>query len=673
MTGQTLAHAIAAAGQHPAIALCVVAIVAFSESLAVVGTVVPAALVMFVAGVLVGHGALGMAAALGWATLGAIAGDALSYELGRHSAVARRLLPMAQRRPALLAKGQDLIQRRGAASVAIARFTGPLRAFLPLLAGLGRMPRRRFYVTNVLSALLWAPVHILPGALLGSSLQMAEAVSGRLALLLVLLALLLWLAVWLVTSVHRRVAPWATRGRTRLLAVLRQHDGRIPRMARGILEPAGAGGQAMLVGAVLLLAAGGLFLFLLEDVITNDPLVQADRSVFTFLQQLRTEDVDQVMVLITELGSVGVLLPLVVAVLAWLLWRRCWRSARYWIACAAFGELLVQVLKHTLGRARPLALYGGNERFSFPSGHATVSVVVLGFLAFLLARGQPVRWRQVIAAIVAIYVALVGFSRLYLGAHWFSDVMAGLSVGLAWVAFLAMLYTQRQITEPVAPRQLAAVACLAVLVSGFAWNRWRGPADLAMYLQAPQPQAIAANTWRQGGWRELPMQRRELAGDTEERFVLQWACGAGGVTRALEAAGWLPAPPWTPAAALLVLTGTSDLAQRPVLPRLDGGRRASLNFLLPAPHGAQQRQILRLWRSDAVLAGATAAVPVWYGSLYEEQPRRHGFGLREVPVSDTTGLRLQLQAGAGPQLPTQPADPTAPLLLACGTGTGTPP
>jgi membrane protein DedA with SNARE-associated domain/membrane-associated phospholipid phosphatase len=666
VTGHVFAYAIELAAQHPTIALCAVALFAFAESLAVVGTFVPAALAMFVAGVLAGHGTLGMAATLGWATVGAVAGDAFSYELGRHSAVMPRVLALAERRPALFAKAQEMIRRRGAASVAIARFTGPLRAFVPLLAGLARMPRPRFYLTNVSSALVWAPVHILPGALLGSSLQLAEAVSGRLALLLVLLVLLLWLAAWLATGLRRRIAPLVARGRDRVLTALRLRGGRVAGLARAVLDPAAPGGQAMLLGAMLLLAAGAVFLSVLEDVVTNDALLSADRSVFEFLQQLRTEDADRVMVAITELGSVGVLLPLIVVVAAWLLWRRCWRSARYWIACAAFGELMVQVLKHTLGRTRPVALYGGNERFSFPSGHATVSIVVLGFLAFLLARGQPLRWRQGIAVIVAIYVALVGFSRLYLGAHWFSDVVAGLSVGLAWIAFLAMLYTQRQISEPMAQRPLAAVACLAILGSAFAWNHWRGPADLAMYLQVPQPHAMTGSAWADGGWRELPVQRRELAGETGERFTLQWACDAAGVTRAMQLAGWQAAPPWTAAAALLALTGTSDLAQRPVLPRLDGGRRAGLNFIAATHSGTGQRQVLRLWRSDVVLTSAAAEVPLWYGTLYEERRLPGGFALRQTPVLDATPLRMELETGQQAQI-INSVGAIAPLLLACGT------
>ena len=215
--------------------------------------------------------------------------------------------------------------------------------------------------------------------------------------------------------------------------------------------------------SVLILAAGWLFLGVVEDVVAKDTLVQVDLAVFQFLQQLRTEAIDRVMIAITGMGSVGVLLPLAVTVTLWLVWRRSWHTAAYWVGVAAFGEVLVQLLKFTLGRRRPLDLYTGVEQFSFPSGHAVVSTVMLGFLAFLLSRrpddADP---RVVIAALAGLYVALVAFSRLYLGAHWLSDVVGGISLGVAWVSHAGHgLYPSRRAGGfPAAP----AACC---------WSRWR--------------------------------------------------------------------------------------------------------------------------------------------------------------------------------------------------------
>ena len=666
MIEHTIGVLIDAANRHPTLALLGVGAVAFAECLAVIGSFVPAAVVMFCAGVLVGHGTLGWLPTFAVAVAGAVAGDALSFEVGRHPRVRQRVVDRASGRSGLLARAQDLMRRRGAASILIARFTGAVRAFVPILAGMAGMSRARFYGVNVLSALLWAPVHILPGALFGASLHLAEAVSGRIVLLLVLVAALLWLTAFAVTLLRRHLVPLAARWRDAAVAFLRRRSSGWTRVPLLILDPAGSGTQSMLAGMSLLLAAGWLFFGVLEDVVSKDPLVSADRSVFNFLQQLRTGAADQLIVLVTEAGSVGVLLPVVVVVLAWLLWRRCWRTAAYWVGSAAFAELMVQVLKRTLGRQRPFVLYEGVEQFSFPSGHATVSVVVLGFLAFLVSRRQSGPWRTGVGVAVTLYVVMVAFSRLYLGAHWFSDVVGGASFGLAWVAFVSMVYTHRAVGEDLAPRRLAAVAGLAIAIALSVWSGWHGAVDQKFYaLPAVPPQVISAATWQREGWHRLPLQRRELAGDEEERFNLQLACKRADAVRLLLQAGWAEPPGWTGKSLLLALAAQAGLGERPVLPRFDQGRRAALTFVGPSAAQPAPRQVLRLWRSDVEVLDATGLtrVPVWYGTVYLEQRGRLAQPVAEAAIAHVAN---QLVAQGASQLaPVADAHGGPPLLLSC--------
>ncbi|MCQ8205540.1 phosphatase PAP2 family protein, partial [Vibrio parahaemolyticus] len=90
----------------------------------------------------------------------------------------------------------------------------------------------------------------------------------------------------------------------------------------------------------------------------------------------------------------------------------------YWIAAVVFAELLVIALKYGLERARPQTRYELVDPYSFPSGHAAMSIVVYGFLAFLLAHGKP-GWQKIALALPAASIAvLIAFSRVYLGAHW---------------------------------------------------------------------------------------------------------------------------------------------------------------------------------------------------------------------------------------------------------------
>lgn len=191
-----------------------------------------------------------------------------------------------------------------------------------------------------------------------------------------------------------------------------------------------------------LLAIGGVWLFLgvLEDVITGDPLVAADVQIHAALQQLRFPLLDSLMVGASEMGDAAVTVPVIVVVFAWLLWQARLRSAFYWIAAVGFAQLFVLALKFVIRRPRPALMYDGAHSFSFPSNHATLSIVTYGFLAFFVARAWGAVARLRIAIATGLFILLISFSRLYLGVHWFSDVLAGISFGVAWIATAAVLH-----------------------------------------------------------------------------------------------------------------------------------------------------------------------------------------------------------------------------------------
>lgn len=610
-----------AAAGHPSGIVFAVFLVACAESLAIVGTLVPATLVMFGAGVLIDAGSVDLWTTLTAAVLGATLGDALSYELGRARQAQVRTWGLLRHWAPTWARGEAFVCRHGRKSIVMARFAGPLRAFVPLLVGLFQMPRGHFYPVNVLSALLWAPAHILPGVLFGASVSVAEAVSGRLAVIVLLLGVLIWVAVKLTSLSILFAVPRLQRLRDRTVARLQGRRSVAARVWLALLDPARPDSHAMLVLSLLLLSAAWLFLGVVEDVLTGDPLVQADLSVFRFLQALRSPVIDGLMVATTAMGGVGVLLPLVVVVAVWLAWHRSWRTAGYWLGAVAFAETLVQVLKFTLGRGRPLDLYMGNEQFSFPSGHAAATTVIVGFLTFLLSRGQSSAVRMSFAIACAVYVTLVAFSRLYLGAHWMSDVVGGVSLGAAWVALVAMVYTQRRVEESYRPRVLS----LMVVVALFGFGAWsiitQSAVDLARYAAAqPAPTAMRPQDWLADGWHRIPARRSELAGDREEWFSLQWACGIDEIEHVLGASGWRPAAPWSAQSALAWLAPRSPLQELPVLPRFDQGREWRWAFVRWNAERPAEREVLRLWDAGVVLrsGGAATPLPIWYGAVYRE-------------------------------------------------------
>jgi undecaprenyl-diphosphatase len=191
----------------------------------------------------------------------------------------------------------------------------------------------------------------------------------------------------------------------------------------------------------LLVAAGGLWLFgeLAENLTSNDPLVRFDKTVAATLHGQATPAFTTVFMLITSLGTLEALgtLGLLVAVIYSV--RRRWLYVGAWIAALAGGEALDQLLKELFARPRPsfvdpLLFETG---YSFPSGHAMMSLVTSGMLAYFAVLAlQSWRARGAVIFGAALLALLIGFSRIYLGVHYFSDVVAGFAAGGIWLSTL---------------------------------------------------------------------------------------------------------------------------------------------------------------------------------------------------------------------------------------------
>jgi membrane-associated phospholipid phosphatase len=390
--------------------------------------------------------------------------------------------------------------------------------------------------------------------------------------------------------------------------------------------------MSLLISAGLLVAGAWLFLAVAEDVVTNDPLVDVDRSVYLSLQGLRTRWGDDVMVTVTQLGSAYVMIPLVVAVGVWFAITRRLRTLLYWVAAATFAEVLVWVLKVALTRARPPTAYAAIDEYSFPSGHAALGMVVFGFLAFLLGQGKP-GWQQTAYALFAAGIAvLVAFSRLYLGAHWISDVIASFGLGIAWIALLGIAYIHHVRERPIrgTPVLLIVLATLTFVGGSYAGNHHER--DLARYAKPETMRTLRVDAWKHGDWRSLPDARAEIGGEREEPFSVQWIATRDDIAQRLFAVGWERPARWRSAATLLWLLPSTPIGQLPVLPKLDQGQPPALTLIRPID--ARRRVVIRLWHvADAIEDAPSQRVPLWTGIVTIEQTRSQ-WGL--IAVARTT-------------------------------------
>lgn len=188
------------------------------------------------------------------------------------------------------------------------------------------------------------------------------------------------------------------------------------------------------VGGILL-AAFALWVFAqIADEVLEKESYALDTSILLAIRRIHTTLLDQAMMGITFIGDPSVLFLISLGMGIWLL-KQGRRSTAATLGIAVVGAIGLNVwLKHLFGRARP-ALWKrivdvGNN--SFPSGHAMVSLVIYGLIGYILATKFP-QHRKLIFICTIILILLIGFSRLYLGVHWPTDVAAGYAAGLVWL------------------------------------------------------------------------------------------------------------------------------------------------------------------------------------------------------------------------------------------------
>ena len=181
----------------------ILGLLAMGESLLVVGIAIPATAVMLVVGGLVGNGTLDAGPVVFWGIVGAVVGDAISYYICR--LLGPRIIhrwPLNKQRRAV-ARARHFFYRYGMLSIFAGRFLGPLRAILPTVAGVMKMRHGRFQVANILSAIVWIPVMLLPGYLTGKSIG-ALGSNGTNAGLVISFVLSVVIAVWITLALIRK-------------------------------------------------------------------------------------------------------------------------------------------------------------------------------------------------------------------------------------------------------------------------------------------------------------------------------------------------------------------------------------------------------------------------------------------------------------------------------------
>ena len=436
-------------GLHGWIALAVVFAVPALESSAFLGFLFPGEITVLLGGVLAYQHKVSLAGALAAAVGGAIIGDTIGFEVGKkwgrgilHGTVGRLV------KPDHLERAERYLAERGGKAVFFGRFTAALRVLIPGMAGMAGMPYRTFAAYNVAGGTVWATGFVVVGYVAGNGYKRFERVAKQASLLLLLAVVFVAIAVFTARRViaHRDAvqAFWHRQLERPAVARARQRFDRQLAFLGRRLRPGGALGLELTVAFVVLAIAGWAFGTVVADVVTRRQL-GLDRPILDFVVRHRTGPLTRAVEAVSLLGSSAVLIPATALIGGSWWWRRhTWRPLALLGGCYAGSVILYSVVKALVARPRPpaalaVAHFAG---WSFPSGHATQATAFWGATAVVVS-GSTTSWPGRVTAWTAatVLVVAIGSSRVYLGAHWASDVLGGWIAGALWLAVVAVLVT----------------------------------------------------------------------------------------------------------------------------------------------------------------------------------------------------------------------------------------
>ncbi len=416
-------------------------ITAFLESLAVAGIIVPGVAILFAIAALAGQTGMPLTEALLWAGTGAVFGDGLSFALGRRfQGRLDRLWPLS-RYPGVVTKGEQFFRRHGGKSVIAGRFIGPIRPVIPLVAGALLMPWRRFLAFDLSSAVGWAPVYVLPGYLAGSAIASdlqppphfypVMAVSALILTAVYLLIFRFQLGLGTNSRIYEWLAARMENYRT-THHVWRLYSSQRPDYA----------GEFPLPSLMLGLASLALFAIVSQLTLTTDLLTPLDRLAVDWLAQLRHPVLDGVFVAITLLGNPPVLASAAALAVLALVFRGLYAAGLHVAGAAVLASVMVWLFKDVTAIARPELVLQPPSSEAYPSGHATGITVLCSLLASFIARETRPGHRWQFYLIFSLPLLLVALSRVYLGVHWFTDITAGIFLGLAITGLVRTSYSR---------------------------------------------------------------------------------------------------------------------------------------------------------------------------------------------------------------------------------------
>jgi membrane-associated phospholipid phosphatase len=509
----------------------------------------------------------------------------------------------------------------------IGRFFGPVRSAIPLVAGILQMSPLRFISSAIPSAILWAIVYTFPGVLIGAlSSELPKGKATEFIIGILTAILIVWLCIWALKLSLSKLLRYGNYAIDKLWNSLNRHhrtdyiiklitkrDNPKDHMQLGIL---------ILAGVCLITAA-----IIAINVSIQGSLTTFNSPLFYALQSFRSQAATEVCILLSFFGNKYSILAGSLLLSIYLLWRGHKRAAIHNIVAILLAAILTALFKHLLDSPRPPGLAIPITNNSFPSGHTVLSAVFFSLSAYWLTL-QRKTWRQVMYPIALAIIVAIGVSRLYLGAHWLTDVIAAWFIA-AGITLMVVISYRRHAAEQITKKYIFAFL-FCVTIPFVAQVATMFHKNIHRYEISWPTQKVRFNSWWRHPLVKAPLYRTNRFGHPVDPFNVQWAAPLPQIKQYLTNHGWTIFKQDVSLQSVLRRFGSlAPENHMPLFAPLYQNKVASVLFIKKV----SPRDLIecRLWPAN--VAFTNSHVPLWVGTINYHTAPTKAFAIRRLQRS----------------------------------------
>lgn len=600
---------------NPSWALFITFIISLTESLAIIGSIVPGSVTMTAIGILAGSGIMRIDFTLLAAILGAVSGDSLSYALGFfYSERLVEIWPFSKY-PNLLKYGKDFFASHGGKSVLIGRFVGPLRSIIPVIAGIMHMKQWRFLIANIISAIGWSILYVMPGVLIGAA---GHELSTENATQLFVMILVLLAGVWLASIILKWIF-------IKIHEFLRKN---LHHFWNGLkTTPVFSGLYTLLTppdeenhyptAVFCLLILFLLISFLVITVISVHTLWfnVINYPIHIFTQSFHTFLFEAFFISSSQLISTTTITCLYITCVFWFIYDNNLRGIIYLTSIIISSALIAIFFAYLVHIPRPEGLLVTMPGSSYPAINLTIATAFYGFILFYFNNIYSLL-THVLRVSVFIILGLSGFALVYLGDYWFIDILAAYLLGTFICLIHGAFYRKTKLTQNKSDYPLINIIVLFTMILLFTSISiyFNFKTLLHNHTSFHKEFTLTHNEWWNQKTPILPVYRLSRIGKRISILNIQYDGNLELLQKSLEKYGWEHHSETFLTKLIMRMNRTPNSLKLPLLAQLYENKRPELIMT----YTVKELNIileLTIWESNYKLSPLNK--PLWLGSVHQ--------------------------------------------------------